>query len=170
MFGVGLVLGALLSALVLFAVSGLATPAPATVRYGVVVALAIAGVLRDTGVLRFPLPQNARQIPQAVLTGDVARGSVRFGFEMGTGVRTYVSSTVPYVLAIALLLTGPGIATAIAAGTGFGTGRALTPAARYASHDGARWDAALHAWLRTIKLTGGFAVTAALAILLFVQR
>jgi hypothetical protein len=164
------VLGALLSALVLFAVSGLATPVPAPVRYGVVVALAIAGVLRDTGAVRFPLPQNARQIPQAVLTGDVARGAVRFGFELGTGVRTYVPSTVPYILAVALLLTGPGIATAVAAGAGFGIGRVLTPATRYASHDGAMWDAALHAWLRTIKVTGGLAMTAALAILLFVRR
>lgn len=163
-------LGALLSALVLWAVSGLVTPVPPAVRHGIVVAAAVAGVLRDAGVVRFPLPQNARQVPQAVLTGDVARGSLRFGFEMGTGVRTYVSSTVPYVLAVALLLTGPGFLTAVAAGAGFGLGRALTPAARYASGDGEAWDVVLHQHLPTIKVVGGLAVTAALVILLFTRR
>jgi hypothetical protein len=161
------VLGALLSALVLFVVSGLLTPVPAEVRHVLVVALAVAGVLRDAEVVRFPLPQNARQVPQDVLTRDVARGSLRFGFEMGTGVRTYVSSTVPYVLVAALLLTAPGWVTATAAGVGFGVGRAITPTARYASPDGERWDAALRTRLRAIKLTAGVGTVVALAGLLF---
>jgi hypothetical protein len=164
------VLGALLSALVLWVVSGLATPVPAPVRYGIVVAVAVAGVLRDAGLVRFPLPQNARQVPQTVLTGDVARGSLRFGFEMGTGVRTYVSATVPYVLVAALLLTGPSFVTAVATGAGFGLGRALTPTARYASRDGETWDAVLHRHLPTIKVVSGLAVAVALAVLLFVRR
>jgi hypothetical protein len=161
------VLGALVSALVVFVVSGLVTPVPETVRYGIVLVFAAAGVLRDAGVVRFPLPQNARQIPQDVLTRDVARGSLRFGFEMGTGVRTYVSATVPYVLVAALLLTAPSLGTAVAAGAGFGLGRALTAVARHASHDGETWDAVLHRHLRTIKLVGGLAVAAALVILLW---
>ncbi len=163
-------LGALLSALVLWVVSGLATPVPEPVRYGIVVAVAVAGVLRDAGVVRFPLPQNARQVPQNVLTGDVARGSLRFGFEMGTGVRTYVSATVPYVLVAALLLTGPDFVTAVAAGAGFGLGRALTPTTRFASGDGETWDAVLHRHLPTIKVTSGLAVAVALTVLLFVGR
>lgn len=167
MFCVGLVLGAVLSALVLWVVSGLATPVPEPVRYGVVVALAVAGVARDAGWVSFPLPQNARQVPQNVLSDHVARGSLQFGFEMGTGVRTYVSATVPYVLAAALLLTAPDLGTAIATGAGFGLGRGLTPSARYASTDGEEWDDVLHTHLRTIKTAAGTAVTATLAILLF---
>ncbi|MGB3438879.1 MAG: hypothetical protein WBA97_09025 [Actinophytocola sp.] len=163
-------LGAVLSALVLWVVSGLATPAPEGVRYGVVVTFAVLGVLRDVDVVRFPLPQNARQVPQTVLNSNVARGSLQFGFEMGTGVRTYVSSTVPYVLVAALLLTAPGFWTAVATGVGFGLGRALTPAARYASRDGERWDDVLHTHLRTVKVVSGLAVTLALAILLFWHR
>lgn len=160
----------MLSALVLWVVSGLATPVPEPVRYWIVVAVAVLGVLRDAGVVRVPLPQNARQVPQTVLTGDVATGSLRFGFEMGTGVRTYVSSTVPYVLVAALVLTAPGIVTAIAAGAGFGIGRALTPTVRYAAHDGETWDDVLHTHLSTIKLGGGSAVAVALAVLLFWHR
>lgn len=151
----------MLSALVLFVVSGLATPVPAPVRYGIVVAFSVAGVLRDLGVVRFPLPQNARQVPRTVLTDDVARGSLRFGFEMGTGVRTYVSSTVPYVLVVALVLSAPGLGAAVAAGVGFGLGRAFTPAARYAGGDGEAWDDALHTHLRTVKTVAGLAVTIA---------
>lgn len=167
LFGVGLLVGGVLSALVLFVLSGLLTPVPAAVRHGAVVAIAGVGVLRDAGLVSFPLPQNARQVPQEVLTGQVARGSLQFGFEMGTGVRTYVSSTVPYVLVAALLLTAPGIAAALAAGLGFGFGRAVMPLSRYLSRDGERWDADLHAHLRTIKLTAGAAVAVALSLLLF---
>lgn len=159
-------LGALLSALGLFLVSGLSIPVPEPVRYGAVVVLAAVGVLRDAGVARFPLPQNARQIPLAVLTGNLVRGSIQFGFEMGTGVRTYVSSTVPYVLAIALLLSAPGILTALATGAGFGLGRALTPAVRYTSPDAETWDAVLHRHLHIIKLAAGLTTTTTLAILL----
>lgn len=160
-------LGALVSALVLFVVGGLLTPVPPEVRHALVVALAVAGVLRDAEIVTFPLPQNARQVPQGVLTRDVARGSLQFGFEMGTGVRTYVSSTVPYVLVAALLLTAPGLVTATAAGVGFGVGRAITPTARYASPDGERWDDALRTQLRAIKLTAGVSAAVALAILLY---
>ncbi|MFC5289624.1 hypothetical protein ACFPM7_21445 [Actinokineospora guangxiensis] len=151
----------------LFVLSGLLTPVPPPVRYGVVVALAVAGVLRDAQVVSFPLPQNARQVPQEVLTGQVARGSLQFGFEMGTGVRTYVSSTVPYVLVAALLLTAPGLLTALAAGLGFGAGRSLMPVSRYLSRDGELWDAELHAHLPAIKLTAGVAVALALTLLMF---
>jgi len=161
------VLGALLSALVLFVVSGLFTPVPAQVRQVLVVVLAVAAVLRDAGVVSFPLPQNARQVPQDVLTRDVARGSLQFGFEMGTGVRTYVSSTVPYALVAALLLTAPDLVTAVAAGAGFGAGRAITPTARHASRDGEAWDDALHTHLRTIKLVAGGTTAIALALLLY---
>jgi hypothetical protein len=161
------VLGALVSALVLFVVSGLFTPVPEVVRHVLVVALAVAGVLRDAGVVSFPLPQNARQVPQDVLTRDVARGSLQFGFEMGTGVRTYVSATVPYVLVAALLLTAPGVLTAAATGIGFGLGRAITPTARHGSADGELWDDALYARLPVIKLAAGVSAVVVPAVLLF---
>ncbi|MFC4852059.1 hypothetical protein [Actinophytocola glycyrrhizae] len=167
LFDVGLVLGAVLSALVLWVAGGLATPVPSALRYGIVVAVAVLGVLRDAGAVRFPLPQNARQVPRTVWDDDVAKGSLRFGFEMGTGVRTYVSATVPYVLVAALVLTAPGLVTSVAAGAGFGLGRALTPTVRYAARDGDMWDAVLHAHLRAVKLVSGSAVAVALALLLF---
>lgn len=164
-FGAGLMLGGTLSALVLWLASGLPSPVPEPVRHAVVLALAGVGVLRDAGVVRFPLPQNARQIPQDVLNRDVVRGSLRFGFELGTGVRTYVPATGPYVLAVALLLSTPDLTVAALTGAGFGLGRALTPLTRHASRSGDSWDAALRSRLPVITVGGSLAIAAGLGLL-----
>jgi hypothetical protein len=132
--------------------SGLLAPVPAGVRRVALVAVALLGLLRELGVVRLPLPQNARQIPQEVLHRDRLRGSARFGFELGTGVRTYVSATAPYVLAAAVLLLGQDPAAAVAAGLGFGAGRAATPLLRRLSGDPGRWDADLVGRLPAVKL------------------
>jgi len=161
LFSLGLVLGGALSASVLRLLSGLAAPLPAPWRLGLVLAVAASGVLRDAGFLRVPLPQNTRQVPQEVLQRHLAHGAVQFGFELGTGVRTYVSSTAPYVVAAALLLVGPGWPAALLTGAGFGLGRAATPLTRFASGAGGSWDAALRARLPMITI-GACAVIAAL--------
>ena len=162
LFSAGLVLGGLLSSLVLWLLSGLAAPLPPVLRYGAAVAIAVLAVLRDAGAVRFRLPQNTRQVPQDLLQRDLLRGSLQFGFELGTGVRTYVSSTAPYAVAVALLLVAPGWAGAALAGVGFGIGRAATPLVRIASPAGDGWDAALRARLKTITI----GASAAVAVLL----
>ncbi|WP_285790883.1 hypothetical protein [Micromonospora sp. NBRC 101691] len=128
-----------------------------SVRYAGVVAVAALGLLRELGLVSLRLPQNARQVPQDVLQRNPRRGALQFGFEMGTGVRTYVSSSAPYVLAAALLLVGQRLDVVVLAGVGFGVGRALTPLTRRAAGSGDRWDAELRVRLRTITV-GGCAV------------
>lgn len=118
MFTCGLLAGGALSAGVLWLVSGLFTPVPAGVRQGLIVAVALLAALRDAGKLSLRLPQNARQIPQDVLRRHLARGALQFGFELGTGVRTYVSASAPYAMAVAVLLSGGSYAPALAAGLG----------------------------------------------------
>jgi hypothetical protein len=164
-FTAGLVLGGVVSALVLWLLSGLAAPVPADWRLGAVVVIAVAGVLREVGALRLRLPQNTRQVPQDVLQRSLVRGALQFGFELGTGVRTYVSSTAPYVLAAALLLAAPSLWAAVLTGAGFGLGRAATPLVRYASGIGDRWDALMQARLRLISV-GACVVIAALLVAL----
>ena len=156
----GLLLGGLCSALVLHVGSGLVSPVPVEVRRALLVAVVLVGLLRELGLVELPLPQNARQIPQAVLQRDRRRGSVQFGFELGTGVRTYVSATAPYVLAVAVLLLGQDLAAAVAGGLGFGAGRAATPLLRRLSGDPAGWDADLIGRLPAIKLVAAAAVLA----------
>lgn len=160
----GLILGALLSAMVLWLLSGLLSPLPPELRHGAIVVAAVLALLRDTGVLRFPMPQNARQIPQDVLQRDLMRGTLQFGFELGTGVRTYVSASAPYVIALGVLLTGGTAVTAVAAGIGFGLGRALSPVARLASGDVGGWDVRLADRLVPMNVTICAATAVAFAV------
>jgi hypothetical protein len=148
--------------------SGLAAPLPAAWRYGTIVAVALLGLVRDVGLVTFPLPQNARQVPRDVLRHNPLPGALQFGFELGTGVRTYVSATAPYVLALAVLLGGQRLAVAALAGVGFGAGRAATPLIRRASGTVEAWDADLRVRLRVISIAG-CAVLAVAFVLLFVQ-
>lgn len=91
--------------------------------------LALAAlVLRARGVLSFPLPQAARQIPREVFDRHPTSAAARFGFAMGTGVRTYLVSPVPYAPALAILLLRPPLVGALALGLGFGLARGLLPA------------------------------------------
>jgi len=167
-FTVGLLLGGLLSGLVLAVAGGLLAPLPLAGRQVAVLAAALLGLLREAGLIAIPLPQNSRQIGQEVLRNPI-RGALQFGFELGTGVRTYVSATAPYVLALGVLLAGSPRA-AVLAGLGFGAGRALTPLVRQASAAPASWDALLTTRLRAIALLAGAAALIAFAVLFALSR
>ncbi|SCL27597.1 hypothetical protein GA0074692_2378 [Micromonospora pallida] len=145
--------------------SGLSAPLPPPARYAGIVAVAMLGLFRELGLVPVRLPQNARQVPQDVLQRNPRRGALQFGFELGTGVRTYVSASAPYVLAAALLLAGQHLTVAVLAGVGFGVGRALTPLTRRAAGSGDRWDADLRARLRTITVSGCAVLVVAFALL-----
>lgn len=159
----GLLLGGVLSASALWLASGLFSPLPEAVRHGALLAVALLCLLRDAGAVRFRLPQNARQIPQEVLQRHLLRGTLQFGFELGTGVRTYVTASAPYAVAVALLLHG-GPWPALLVGVGFGAGRALTPVVRLASGAVTAWDDRLEHRARQLKLATASAVLLALAV------
>src|SRR5918911_1406997 len=128
-------------------------------------AAGLLGVLREAGVITIPLPQNGRQVPQEVLRHSPRRGALQFGFELGTGVRTYVSATAPYVLAVAVFLGGQRLQAAALAGIGFGAGRAATPLIRRASGAAEGWDADVRARLRIITVAGCAALAVAFGLL-----
>jgi hypothetical protein len=83
---------------------------------------AVLLLLREFGVLSFPLAQNARLVPRFV-TGIPFWGSVQFGLEMGTGMRTYSPTGLPHIVAIAILFLASW-PEALFAGAGFALGRA----------------------------------------------
>ncbi|MGH9890695.1 MAG: hypothetical protein ACREA0_01665 [bacterium] len=85
--------------------------------------------------------------------------ALRFGFELGTGVRTYLSAGAPYVLALALLLADGELLEAIAAGSGFGLGRAAMPLSRSLSEDAENWDRLAEQRFGWIVPGSSFAVT-----------
>jgi hypothetical protein len=123
-FVTGLFAGGVATAMALVVLGSLVrAPIPAPARpwlAGVAVAALLA---REVGLLRFKVPQNARQVPQFV-TRVPFWGALQFGAEMGTGMRTYSPTGLPHVVAIGLLLLA-GWPDALLAGLGFAAGRTL---------------------------------------------
>lgn len=119
--------GALVTALAAWVLSGFAEPLGAGARAGLLVAGAAFVWLCKHGPLagRVRLPEARRQIPAHVFGGSLVRGAYRFGFELGTGVRTYVPSTAPYILLLAVVIARPTLAATILVGLGYGLGRAV---------------------------------------------
>lgn len=115
---------------------------PSGVAVVTIGAASILFILRDMHLIALPLPETRRQIPRQVLNrGRV--GVFQFGFEMGTGVRTFIPASGPYLLTVALLCLSVDLGGVAAAAVGFGTGRALAPVARYMATDGGEWDEAV---------------------------
>ncbi|PZG20873.1 hypothetical protein C1I95_08540 [Micromonospora craterilacus] len=103
--------------------SVLRAPIPEAGRQYAVLTVAAVLIVREFGVFKFPIPQNARLVPQFV-TRIPFWGAVQFGAEMGTGMRTYSPTGLPHIVVAAIVLWASW-GEAIAAGTGFALGRAL---------------------------------------------
>ena len=153
-FTAGAAAGGILSAAVLRAAGAALAPVPAAVRVGVLLMVATLAVLRDLGVMRVALPENRRLIPHTVFLAHPWRAAAQFGFELGTGVRTYVSASAPYVLAAGLLLLAPAWTVTLTAGAAFGLGRSAIVWMRFAAPDRERWDVRLAARRRLPVLFG----------------
>lgn len=88
------------------------------------VALAIAGALREAGLLRLPVPQSRRQVPERwhhVLPLPV--WSLGYGAGLGAGVLTYQPVATFLVVAVAAAASGPE--AAVLALVAFGAGRVV---------------------------------------------
>lgn len=121
--------GALLSAFILALANGLMGPMVDTapvIRSGGFGLGALFVAASAVSPSRVPRPQNKRQVSDAVVFATPRRGAAQFGFEMGTGVRTYVTTDAPYLLAIFLLFGDQSIWIFVTAALGFGGGRGLT--------------------------------------------
>lgn len=123
----GAVGGAFLTALLAWLLSGFAEPLGSHRRAALLclAALLVWAVKHGPLAGRVTLPETRRQIPSAVFVPGLIGGAWRFGFEMGTGMRTYVATFVPYVLLLALLLAHPTLAQTLLIAAGFGLGRAV---------------------------------------------
>lgn len=159
MFAVGLLGGGLTTAAAAWLLTGLFNVVPPSVRLIALVGAAGAALLQDLGTLSIPLPQAKRLIPRQVFDDRPMIAAVRFGYELGTGVRTYVPSAAPYLLIFALWLMLPPFSAAIAAGLGFGAGRAANPISRLASGNAAVWDDLMR---RRLSILAPWCITGAL--------
>jgi hypothetical protein len=161
-FTAGLLLGGVTTASLILVISGLLTAAPADARVSLVVLFAAAAAARDLQIVRFRLPAPTRQVPETVFARGPVRSALQFGFELGTGVRTQIPASAPYVVAAALALLNPGVITTLATGIAFGAGRAIMPVMRSAEIDTPGWDDLLKRRYRT--MIGLSAVLCALAV------
>ena len=121
---IGLFLGAAATALAIVIVGSLLrAPLPPVTRQVVVALVAVVLIVREFGLITFPIPQNARLVSQFV-TRVPFWGALQFGAEMGTGMRTFSPTGLPHVIVAAILLLAAWPA-ALLAGVGFALGRAL---------------------------------------------
>ena len=162
-FGTGLLLGAVLVAFVAGSVGALPQALlPAPVRYALFALVAVPVLLREVGLVRFPVPQNARLVPEEVqhLRGW---GALQFGFEMGTGMRTYSPSALPHVVLAAVLLVVPLPAVFVLA-AGFAMGRLAMPLLSNAWSDDGSWTALWGRAERIVRPLLALACVGALAV------
>ncbi len=150
-FSLGQVLGALCTAFGALVLGSLVRLAAPSIVWIVLVA-AWFGVIavREFGVLSFGLPQNARLVPETVFRHGRFFGPLQFGLEMGTGLRTYVTSGLPYVLLPLIALLASPVA-ALVAGVGFGVGRSLMTSSNLRFSDDNTWDLEFSLHDRQIK-------------------
>ena len=133
----------------------LAEPVSLAAFYGVFSLL----LTREAGLTRFRLPENRRQVPRSVYDRGAAIASLQFGFELGTGVRTYVPSGAPHLLLVGLLLFLPPFGTAILVGVGFGLARGTVPVFWYLSQLGDAWGDRFQSIRRVVSLASMIIVT-----------
>ncbi len=161
-------LGALTSALLLLVVGSLLRPiVPVAVATTLLAGALVVAMARDAGLLRIRLPENRRLVPEEVTSHGPVLGAVRFGFEMGTGVRTFVPTSLPYVAAAAVFLLG-GPSDAAVAGVGFALGRwVMAIANRWYGREG-YWDTLWDQAARSVSvlLAVGFTLLLAVVIVL----
>lgn len=134
----GMVFGSALSGVVLWPLlypARVAAPFPA--KAAALWILYSIALLINLGDGSHVLPQRRRQIPRAVLSmGGPRLGPLQFGFELGTGVRTYLPTALPHVAALMVGLLSPSWLWCVAASVGFGVGRSLLPLARILNRRG----------------------------------
>jgi len=117
----------------------------------------------DAKVLPFRLPQNARQVPSDILVRGDGSGALQFGFEMGTGLRTYVPTHLPHVLVAVALLVAPWWASPLL-GAFFGLGRTMMVHSAVRSGNASEWDRRFAGRRALILIVCWAAVLIALAV------
>ena len=165
-FAAACVVGGSTTGLALAVIGGLipTLPSPGFAVAGVI-ALSCIALLRDLGITRFWIPENRRQVRQTVLRLRPLVGDAMFGFELGTGARTFVPATTPYLVAVTVLALGDGIMPGLAAGVGFGLGRGLVVVDRMLRADRDSWDSTMR-YLRQLWPLIALVMTVALLLLL----
>lgn len=120
-----------------------------------------AVLLAEFGMISLPAPQARRQIPRSVFLKGPNRAALQFGAELGSGIRTFISSYLPYGAAITLILVADSYLEPLLLGAGFGAGRAAPVWFRQGAQSGSSWDQVLVLVLKRGPLLASLAPIAA---------
>jgi len=132
----------------------------------VIVSIAVFVLAGECELHRVTLPHRRAQVPSTVIAAGGEAGALRFGFEMGSGVRTHMPSNLPYLPLMAVLLVATWPA-ALAAGLGFGLGRAAMALGRHYGGDGTWWDTQWQRHERPLRITLTMAAVLLTAVIIF---
>ncbi|MGH3862492.1 MAG: hypothetical protein ACRDSQ_23400 [Actinokineospora sp.] len=132
-------------------------------------ALVVLGVLallvlaREAGLVTLPVPENRRLVPEDVQHKGRVLGPLQFGFEMGTGMRTYSPSAVPHLVLIASVLVVP-FTGVIAMAVGWGLARWIMAAASIVHDDDGEWSLLWQRYARLLAVATTAGAITALAL------
>ena len=148
------VVGGFLTGLALAVLGALVpwSPSPGVAAAGVAVFFCVA-LARDRRLIRIRMPENRRQVRQTVLRLRPVVGDVMFGFELGTGARTFVPASAPYAVALTVIVMAEAV-PAMIVGAGFGLGRGLVVVDRVLHKDRNEWDQTMKRFERWWPLVG----------------
>lgn len=130
-FLVGCCLGGATSGFALAVALGLLSwiPAPMMQMAGIALATVAFAVHLFRGADR--LPQRRAQIPESVFGQSLNYDSALFGFQYGTGCRTYITSSTPFIAVGLLVFARSDWRWLVVAGLAFGLSRALPVLSRF---------------------------------------
>lgn len=161
-FTTGLLAGGATTGLLAVVVGSLLRPlASEGVRALLVVGVSLVILVTELSGRQLALPQNSRQVPIWIVRDGSRSGALQFGYELGTGLRTYVPSSFPHLALVAVLLQASW-AQGLVAGIAFGSGRAAMTLARHYHGDTDEWDSRLVRHRRSVRVLLG--VSAAVAV------
>lgn len=157
-WSIGVAAGALASGATLYglgsatrSISGVSLALP---NLGLLLVLGVAGlaaVVADLAGCSVVLPNARRQVPQSV-ADQGAPGRFVFGFEMGTGFHTWMTSYVPYVALLTVLVIG-NLPFTLLVSAGFASGRLAGALVVFFPSE--RMTTMTYRILSTLLLTGG---------------
>ena len=163
-YGIGLLIGALGIASVGAALGGVVqgmVPRPA--RLAMIGILAAIVVVREAIPASLRIPENRRLVPEHISAHGRVLGPLQFGFEMGTGVRTYSPSALPHLLFAALVLVVPPYG-ALPVAAGFASGRWIMAVVSNRYDDAGGWTDAWQLHRRPLAAMTSVGAVTALAI------
>lgn len=106
----------------------------------------------------FRFPDIKRQVPRSLFETSDVRSTSQFGFELGLGWRTKLTTLGTQWIALGIVLLPSDVWVALSVGLGFAVGRYLHFLVRLFSGRGEQWDRLLEARRHVMTLSSVVAI------------